>query len=119
MAIANYPTIARLFKEKDYNVRVTVINAYGSFKEALRDSIGGGIIHSEDHYRGTIEYLNVGHEGLHKVYFCEKGTELVEKILFNCYKTVGVRVNITSQSKGPVGEKKDVNRTWIVYIKKA
>jgi len=52
MAIANYEALSELLNEGDYNVRITVGHAenqqYTAFLELIRDSLGGGILNSDE-----------------------------------------------------------------------
>lgn len=99
----------KLLRSEDFNVRVTVVKAQTSseFKESIRDSLGGEIIHSEESFSveaetvssiGTAEELKVFKSIMGSTI---KGGKIADYLLNNYCTTIGVRITIDK-------------RTWIV-----
>jgi len=109
MAIANSEVLNILLNPNDYNVRVTVSKSENIsdslYMELIRDSLGGGIIHSDNMY--TLVVYIVNDDGsVTDLHFNSCGKELISQVSFFLTSSVGVRFDIAD-------DKKNV-RSWII-----
>ena len=105
--------ITKLLREGDFNVRVTVFDhtkcsddpnyQKGAWVEMIRDSVGGGIVNSNNKYKLIIEYVNRPHpfRGI------LKGNLIAEMIRVSCPTPEPIRISIA-----PASDTSKL-RTWI------
>ncbi len=105
--------ITRLLNEGDFNVRVTVFDAakvsgdikyqIGAWYEIIRDSIGGGVVNSNDYFKIVLEGENISHpfRGI------MQGKNIIEIVKTYCPTPAGIRISIA-----PSSNKKN-ERVWI------
>lgn len=111
MAIANYEALNELLRDGDYNVRITVGHAgnqlYSAFLELIRDSLGRGILDSNEFM--TFNIIGVYESGGIAGGTIEcKGNELIISITSNSWleDMVAIRFDkVTSTAK---------KKTWII-----
>ena len=102
MAIANYKALSELLNEGDYNVRLTAgrtdNKTTGAFRELIRDSLGHGILDSDEEFVFKITGINkLGFVpcGALKV----KGKELIERISADSWLDDIVAIRIDRATK--------------------
>ncbi len=105
--------INKLLNEGDFNVRVTVFDhtkcsadserQKDAWLEAIRDSIGGGIVNSHDKVKLVIERINDNHPFRGII----SGYVIAEMIRVTCHTPEPVRISIA-----PISDTSKL-RTWI------
>lgn len=108
MAIAKSEVMANLLRTGDYNVRVTIGRTDNTsdlaFLELIRDSLGGGLIDSDDIYDFTVYVVNKNGTTT-SLKFNGSGKTIINQISYYIPNSPGMRFDVS------YGNKK---RTWII-----